>query len=316
MLCASALARADSFLVGDIRIGADGESGSYELTATLPAGIADDGALGWPADCVQTEFRRVVLGNAEHLVYRVSCDRPLGRGDAVDTRWELDAARLQSGLTPGTGIRTLLPERGVIQLRIESNEVGDRGWLEIAPEMLRQGLLHIWLGWDHLAFVLCICMLARGLPLIGLITAFTLGHSLSLGLAFFGLVRVPVPPTEAVIALSIVLLARAALVAGAGGPGRQSMARETVIITGFGLVHGLGFATALGELGISGGERWPALLFFNLGVELGQLAFVVAVVGVSAALRRISFDATARRLALHAAGIVGGFWLVERVAGF
>ncbi len=124
------------------------------------------------------------------------------------------------------------------------------------------------------------------------------------------------PPTEAVIALSIVLVAREALIAGPGAPDRHSLARMTAIVTGFGLVHGLGFASALQQLGIADGERWPALVFFNLGVELGQLVFVAAVVGVTAALGRISLDGAARRLALHAAGIVGGFWLVERVAGF
>ena len=89
-----------------------------------------------------------------------------------------------------------------------------------------------------------------------------------------------------------------------------------VVVTTFGLVHGLGFASALGELGISGGERWPALLFFNLGGELGQVAFVAAVLAVFAVLRRLSLDGAARRLALNTAGIAGGFWLLERVAGF
>lgn len=309
-------ALADVFLTGDIRLAQGETPDSYELGAILPGGVAGDDAVAWPAGCTQTGFQRAAMGDRELLSYRADCARPPGRQDYIVTRWKLDAASFNSGPDSGSPALTLLPVAAGIRIPFHPGASGDRGWREIAPEMLQQGLLHIWRGWDHLAFVLCLCMLARGLALLGLVTAFTLGHSLSLGLAFFGLLRIPVAPTEAVIALSIVLVAREALIAGLSAPDRHSLARMTAIVTGFGLVHGLGFASALEQLGISAGERWPALVFFNLGVELGQVAFVAAVVGTIAALRRISLDGTARRLALHAAGTVGGFWLVERIAGF
>lgn len=306
----------DVFLAGDIRLSPGDVPGSFELTASLPAGTAGDATLGWPAGCVQTGFQRAAQGDGERVAYQASCTKPPEYGAAISTGWRLDAARLQSEFAPAAPVRTLLPEAGGIRIPLEVVPAGNRSWRQLAPEMLRQGMMHIWFGWDHLAFVLCLCMLARGWPLLGLVTAFTLGHSLSLGLAFFDVLRIPVPPTEALIALSIVLVAREALLTSAVAQGRRALARVATIVTGFGIVHGLGFASALKALGITAGERWPALVFFNVGVELGQVLFVAAVVAVLTLLRRIAFDTAARRLALHAAGIVGGFWLVERIAAF
>jgi hypothetical protein len=310
------VARADVFLAGEIRLSPGETPGSYELSVSLPTGIAGDNALAWPAGCTQTGFQRAVIGDREQLSYRAVCERPPGRDDFVATRWKLDAAQLISGFSPASPARTLLPSVGGIRIPFDASTAGDRGWRQLAPEMLWQGMLHIGFGWDHLAFVLCLCMLASGLPLLGLVTAFTLGHSLSLGLAFFDVLRIPVHPTEALIALSIVLVAREALLAHAGAPSPRSTARAAVVVTIFGLVHGLGFASALGELGISAGERWPTLLFFNLGIELGQIGFVAVVLGLMNVLRPARLDDAARRLALYSAGIVGGFWLMERVAGF
>jgi hypothetical protein len=136
-----------------------------------------------------------------------------------------------------------------------------------------------------------------------------------MGLAFFERVSLPLPPVEALIALSVVLLAREALLLRASGA-PPAFARTLALVVLFGLVHGLGFASALGSLGVSVDERWPALLGFNLGVELGQVAFVGALLAVLAALRRVRLDAPARSAALHAAGIFGAFWTIERVAGF
>lgn len=315
-LLAAASAGADVFLAGDIRLSRGETPGSYRLSAVLPAGIAGEAPLGWPGACAQTGFERAAHRDGEQVTYHAVCARPPGPGDHIATGWQLDAARLQSALAPNSPVTTLLPEAGRIRIPFDTGPAADRGWRQLAPAMTWQGMLHIWLGWDHLAFVLCLCMLARGWPLLGLATAFTLGHSLSLGLAFFGVLSIPVPPTEALIALSIVLVAREALLAGAGEPDPGSKARAAIVVVIFGLVHGLGFASALGELGISAGERWPALLFFNLGVELGQIAFVAAVLAAFAALRALAIDGPARRLALGAAGVIGGFWLVERVAGF
>jgi hypothetical protein len=217
------------------------------------------------------------------------------------------------------GVRssTALPRTGEgVVLPIGAARAADRGWTGVAPVMLWQGLLHIWLGWDHLAFVLCLCLLAGGWRLPALVTSFTLGHSLSLGLALFDRVSVPAPPTEALIALSIVLVARECLLTRGPDARLESSTRAAVVVAGFGLVHGLGFATALRELGISEGERWPALLFFNVGVEVGQVGFVCAVLGFLFAMRRVAMEPAARRVGAYASGSIGFFWLAQRLAGF
>jgi hypothetical protein len=309
-------AAADVFASGDFLLRAGTEPGTYELTARLPELVATQTGLEWPQGCVQTESRQRPLGNRTQLLYRARCDRPLGRGDVIRAPWRLDGARLTVEIA-GARTSAALPRTGEgVVLPIGAARAADRGWAAVAPAMLWQGVLHIWLGWDHLAFVLCLCMIAGGWRLPGLVTSFTLGHSLSLGLAFFDVVTIPVPPTEALIALSIVLVARECLLARDPATRPESSARAAVVVTVFGLVHGLGFATALRELGISAGERWPALLFFNVGVEAGQVVFVAAVLGLLAALRGVAIEPAARRVAAYASGIIGFFWLVERVAAY
>lgn len=317
LLLVAGPAAADVFQAGELRLQAGEEPGTYELLAQVPSGVAHASAVEWPEGCRQTELRTQALGGDRTLLqYRATCHRAPGRRDVIRAPWRLDAVRLESGLAGTAAVSTITPSAEGLVIPFGALDGPDRSWLELAPGMLWQGMLHIWLGWDHLAFVLCLCMLARGLRLLALVTAFTLGHSLSMALAFLEVVRIPVQPTEALIALSIVLVAREGLLARATGEHDSSVARAAATVVVFGLVHGLGFASALGELGVSPGERWPALLFFNLGVELGQLAFVAAVLALGFALKSTSFAATARALALYGAGTVGSFWLVERVAGY
>jgi hypothetical protein len=314
LLLVATPASADVFRSADIRLQAGGAPGTYELSAVVP-GVAATG-IEWPTGCTQTELQRQPLADRTRLVYVAACDRSLDRRDVIRTPWQLDAARFTSDLPGVPASRTLLPSAGGIVIPFGATLGRDRSWTEIAPGMLWQGMLHIWSGWDHLAFVLCLCMLCGGWRLLGLVTAFTIGHSVSLGLAFFEVVAVPVAPAEALIALSIVLVAREALLSRDAADQTRPISRAAALVIVFGLVHGLGFASALGALGVTDGERWPALLFFNLGVEVGQVAFVAAVLALMAALRPVALAATARSASLHAAGIIGGFWFVARVASF
>jgi len=176
------------------------------------------------------------------------------------------------------------------------------------------GVEHILSGLDHLAFVVGL-LLVVGVHamrrLLATITAFTVAHSLTLGLATLGAISLPVAPVEATIAASVVLVAREATHEEATLTRRAPWAVALV----FGLVHGLGFAGALGEWGVP--ERWvlPSLLWFNVGVELGQVAVVgVLVVGVwllgrGVGRRRLG---RLRPLATHAIGGLGAWWLIER----
>jgi len=188
--------------------------------------------------------------------------------------------------------------------------------LEIAISYGKLGVEHIATGWDHLTFVLALIVLVVGRRrLIVTITAFTLGHSVTLALAALGVVQVPQVLTEAVIALSIVVIAmELAHTATGGQPGILS--RKPWAMAGlFGLLHGLGFAGALSEIGLPQGEIPMALLSFNLGIELGQLGFIAIVLSLWALLRRLPLDVSRQPVRLapaYAIGTVAMFWFIQR----
>lgn len=187
------------------------------------------------------------------------------------------------------------------------------------------GVSHILEGIDHLLFVFALMLLVRGRRrLVTAITAFTIGHSVSLAASTFGWITVAPPPVEAAIALSIMFLA-AEIVSRA--PERSGGFNQAPWLAagGFGLLHGLGFAGALQEIGLPGGDVPLALLAFNIGVEIGQLLFI-ALLLVSWALLGRLYPATLRwtdhprgpvRLATaHVMGALAAFWVIQRVAAF
>ena len=185
---------------------------------------------------------------------------------------------------------------------------------EVAWSYSRMGLFHILGGIDHLLFLVAMLMLVSGfVKLIKTITAFTIAHSLTLALASLGIVHVPSAPTEAVISLSIVFLAVELLQERSGRKGLAGRYPWGVAFV-FGLFHGLGFAGALSQLGLPQHEVPLALLMFNVGVEAGQILFVVAVVGLIALLKRIRIPVTQGRLVPYAVGGIAAFWTIERVA--
>jgi hypothetical protein len=285
-------------------------------SALAGSALADPGALRWPPQCVAGEPRRDDGGGRTRLVFEAVCDGGLERGDTVEAPWGGDGAVFTSAL-PGGGrlVRVLAGgERGVtLPVGLARDELRPTG--EVLREYGRLGVTHILEGWDHLAFVLCLFVLAGGRVLVALITAFTVGHSLSLALATLGVVTVPAPPVEAVIALSIVFMAREALLAlGVPADGRTGTGRHVAVVAGFGILHGLGFASVLGELGVTAGERNAGLLSFNLGVELGQLLFVAVLAALWAGLRSAELEGPAARTAPIAAGLFGGFWFAQRLA--
>lgn len=199
-----------------------------------------------------------------------------------------------------------------------------QGVVARAQGYARLGVDHILGGLDHLLFVLALLLLIRRpWPLAAAITSFTLAHALSLGLAALGRVTVPAPPVEALVALSIVVLA--AELAQPRGHGLRLTERfPWTVAFLFGLLHGLGFAHALQELGLPAREVPLALLAFNLGVEVGQLTVVAAVLAAGALLARLLPGRTpllapgspSLRLAAYAMGTLGAVWLFDRVTGF
>ncbi|THK36383.1 HupE/UreJ family protein [Ensifer sp. MPMI2T] len=190
--------------------------------------------------------------------------------------------------------------------------------LDVAPVYLKLGVWHILFGIDHLLFVLALMMLTRELGmLVKTITAFTVAHSITLALATLGFVHAPQAPVEAVIALSIVFVAVEIVHRDEGRVGVAARA-PWIVAFGFGLLHGLGFAGALSEIGLPQGHIPLALLFFNLGVEAGQLVFVAAILLLLAAARRLQLvlPGWAPRVPAYAIGSVAMFWTIQRIAMF
>ena len=183
-----------------------------------------------------------------------------------------------------------------------------------APAYIRLGFEHILSGPDHLLFVAGLLVLVRLRKLVWVITAFTLAHSLTLALTMFGLVTLAPTPVETLIAISIVLIAVEAVNAL---DGRESFASRWpwLISFSFGLLHGFGFAGALGEIGLPDRAELAALVFFNIGVELGQLAFIGVLLALTWTLLRMASDRldTLRRATAYTVGIAGAFWTFERL---
>ena len=189
---------------------------------------------------------------------------------------------------------------------------------EVAVSYWRMGMVHILEGVDHLLFLVALLFLINSTwALLKTVTAFTLAHSITLALAALGIVNVPTGPTEAVIALSIVLLAAEVLRTYSG---KTSLTQRFpwAVACFFGLFHGLGFAGALNEIGLPAHEIPLALLMFNVGVETGQILFIAAVAALLRVLRRLPFPvpAGAWRIVPYAIGGIAAFWTIERVATF
>jgi hypothetical protein len=187
------------------------------------------------------------------------------------------------------------------------------GAWEVAATYLVLGVEHILLGIDHLLFVLALVLLVHGIGrLVATITAFTVAHTITLAAATLGFVNPPSAPIEATIALSILFVATE-LARPQAAPTLTTRFPWVVAFT-FGLLHGFGFAGALSEVGLPAQAIPLALLFFNLGVELGQLAFIAVVLTGVWMLRRVALEppAWAPRLAAYVIGSVAAFWVFER----
>jgi hypothetical protein len=183
---------------------------------------------------------------------------------------------------------------------------------EVVRRYGRLGIEHILTGYDHLSFVLAMLLLVERFgALIRTVTAFTLAHSVTLAGAAFGIVRVPSGPVEASIALSIVLLATE-LARPPGAPPTVTRRTPWLVAFGFGLLHGLGFAGALSEVGLPTDQVPLALAAFNVGVEIGQLAFVAAM-AVPVVLWRRYQRRGWRLVPAYAIGTVAMAWTIERV---
>jgi hydrogenase/urease accessory protein HupE len=280
--------------------------GEYRAELRVPQSVTPDNrpALRWPDECavLQTVIRCAGVAPGRELFI----DWPLFN-PAITTMLRF---------TPHEGAtRTVLLGPQVREWQLPEAP----GAWAVARQYFTLGVEHILGGIDHLLFVLGLLLIARQpRRILVAITGFTIAHSITLSAAALGMLRVPVPPTEAAIALSIVFLAREAL------RDRQNSLvwrHPALVSLLFGLLHGLGFASALGDVGLPDGDVAIGLLFFNIGVEAGQIAFIAAVMALAllglGVLRMreagAGLQARATEVVAYGIGVPATFWLVERV---
>lgn len=185
----------------------------------------------------------------------------------------------------------------------------------VATQYAWLGMEHIWIGFDHLLFVLCLIWIAGSWRrILVTITGFTLAHSVTLALAALQVVVLPVPPIEAAIALSVLFLATEVT---RGRTNNLTWNYPIAVSSSFGLLHGLGFAAVLSEIGLPQTELITALVFFNVGVEIGQLLFALLVIAALRFMNQLPwFASTGQNLIGYFAGCVAAYWFIERTAGY
>jgi hydrogenase/urease accessory protein HupE len=247
-------------------------------------------------------------------------------GDAAIERWQVPC-RLDRGTIAIEGLDQTLTDvfvrmtlaNGDQQTRLlrpasASFVLGDTANSSPASEYLRIGTEHMLFGWDHLLFVLALFLLTARRQLLWVITAFTIGHSITLAIVALGLFTLPSGPVELLIALSIFFLA-VEVIRKNQGKSSLTIRKPWLVAAAFGLLHGLGFAGALADIGLPKGDEIWALLLFNLGVEVGQILFVIALLGLFWLVGRTALDRR-RWLELPATYLVGGlgaFYTLTRI---
>jgi hypothetical protein len=282
-----------------------GRGGSNGLAAPVLPGPCRAGAVATP------------IAGARMLRYPFVCARPLAAQDTLVLPWRREGALVQVRWADGREVTRYFGARsGEIEVPLRRLEVASQDWRAVARRFLALGVWHILAGADHLLFVLGLLMIVRGVgPLVKTITAFTLAHSLTLAATALGFAAVPVRAVESAIALSIVFLAAEILRSMRGAHGLAHRA-PWVVAFAFGLLHGFGFAGALAEAGAAAPDLPLALAAFNVGVELGQILFVLAVLALAPALAalRARVPAWTAPAPAYALGAVATWWLVERSA--
>jgi hydrogenase/urease accessory protein HupE len=211
-----------------------------------------------------------------------------------------------------TQVARLLPEQPAFIVEPAAHATA------VARTYFGLGVHHILAGIDHLLYILAMLFLVKGWRrIVVTMSAFTMTHSLTLTAAALGWIHVPQPPVEACIALSIVFVAREIVQARRGRPGLTAR-WPWVVSFSFGLMHGFGFAGALAQVGLPARAIPVALLFFNVGVEVGQLMFVTVVLGLLALLRKspTTWPRWAEAVPAYAIGAVAMYWVIERIAAF
>lgn len=282
------------------------EQGQFIYSALLRQDVASQPLqLHWPAGCTSGENTIQRRERQIDQTFRLACQQSLAGQELRVEGLEIkgSALLLRHSLSGGKNQELVRVANPTVTLGQPTSGVFAR-YLELGGE-------HIIFGWDHLMLVLGVFWLAGSLKhTLGLATAFTIGHSFTLAAAVLGVLNLPGPLVEFAIAATLLWLA---LRLDTAKP-RQKPLLEYSLISVFGLIHGMGFASSLLQIGLPSEELLLALLAFNLGVELGQLALLVAFFMVVWALRQVRPRAswTLQTASTYLIGSLACFWLIDR----
>jgi hypothetical protein len=292
--------------------------GGYDVLWKLPSlGESSDTRMPivpvFPENCRQVgEARSSRAGTAWIFTARVDCTGGLaGRTIRIDglEAFATDVLVRVQHADGGVETHVLKPIQPSVTLRAAGDTRRGVG------AYLYLGIEHILLGVDHLLFVLGLLLIVRDRwMLVKTVTAFTVAHSITLAVATFGVASVAPAPLNAAIALSILFLGPE-IVRTWRGETSFTIRHPWVVAFAFGLLHGFGFASGLAQLGLPKGEVPLALLLFNVGVEIGQLAFVAVVLLLERAFRvlQVAWPGLVERLPGYAVGTLGAYWTIQRV---
>jgi hydrogenase/urease accessory protein HupE len=293
------------------------------LTETAPAEFS----VLWKQPVMESKRLRIRPGFPETCTQ--TTPKLTRNGGTVNERSRLTSCLLTEGEITLTGLERTLTDV-FVQINYLNGEARTALIKPAAPRMalggkaqsparhyLRIGIDHILKGWDHLLFVIGLTLLVARRQILGVATAFTLAHSITLALAAFGLLNVPARPVEILIAASIVLLGVEII---RKQRGQKSLAAQRPYLISFtiGLLHGCGFASALAEIGLPKGTELLALLLFNLGVELGQFAVIGAAVVALYFIAKAGKDTLRKTetLATYALASTAMFWVIQRLGEY
>ncbi len=280
------------------------EDFKYDVTWMYPIRNLGPVSLSLPKDCESNSIE--AFQESKYLTEKISmqCANPIkGKSIFINGLSILNDALVTIKFLNGERFEGLVSLKDSKLTIPKEVQVFPTGYFALGVE-------HLIGGPDHLLFVFGLLFVVFGWRnLLKTITAFTLAHSLTLGLSVFEIVNLPSITIEALIALTIIYLALEI------SEDRGKDRTPWIMAFGFGLLHGFGFAGALGEIGIANEQLFLSLLFFNIGIEIGQLIMIPIFLIIIWLLQNLKLNFSVTKLSSYAIGGMGSFWLIERVLG-
>lgn len=284
----------------------------YQLEYIAQPGTPESAAPPVLPEHLKWEQEPQLPGGLVRLVFGTDA-KPLSGEDRIILPWKVRGVMVEAFWTSGETARRFFPQsREGVVVTIGELRAGTGSMAEAARQYTMLGVEHILTGWDHLLFVVGLLLLIQGWRMtMATITAFTVAHSLTLALGALGWLRMDLDLVDALVALSIVVLAVEILHLKGGHAGFTAR-KPWLIAFLFGLIHGMGFAWALADLGLPRQEIPQALVFFNLGVELGQVAVVGLWFALLAPLRNLSIRFPVVKATAYGLGIIASYLFLDR----